>query len=222
MAAPDKQLLGRISRLRGRIRRGLKAGMSIAEKRADSLNRPGSRGWFGETQEHCLNWSVFHVRSHNKSCMTAGISLLNFSGRAILRATFLLLAVLLLRGESAAQSVDHFVKPDSPPVKVEPARPNTVLTPTDPAPAVTNPSPGPPEPARTKDSQLRVERLTLAGGSELLTVFGRLDGLKANGEVSPEVPLLSVVRDTLGDNNPENDRLRYVWMLTYTKPTIMK
>jgi len=154
--------------------------------------------------------------------MTAGISLLNFSGRAILRATFLLLAVSLLWSESAAQSVDHFVKPDSPPVKVEPARPITVSSPNDPAPAVTNPATGSPEPARTKDSQLRVERLTLAGGSELLTVFGRLDGMKANGEVSPEVPLLSVVRDTLGDNNPENDRLRYVWMLTYTKPTMMK
>jgi len=140
--------------------------------------------------------------------MTAGISLLNFSGRAILRATFLLLAVSLLWSESSAQSADHFVKPDSPPVKVEPARPITVSSPNDPAPAVTTPAPVSPAPARTKDSQLRVERLTLAGGSELLTVFGRLDGMKATGEVSPEVPLLSVVRDTLGDNNPENDRLR--------------
>ena len=75
---------------------------------------------------------------------------------------------------------------------------------------------------RPPENQLRVERLKLTGGSELLTIFGRLDGLRGNGETSPEVPLLSVVRDTLGDNNPENDRLRYVWMLTYTKPTIGK
>ncbi len=46
--------------------------------------------------------------------------------------------------------------------------------------------------------------------------------MKGRGEVTPEVPLLSVVRDTLGDDNPENDQLRYVWMLTYTKPTLGK
>ena len=153
--------------------------------------------------------------------MTAGICPFNFSGRAILRATFLLLAVSLLWSESAAQSADHFVKPDSP-VKVEPARPTAMSPPGDAAPAVTSPVEDSPEAARKEDPQLRVERLTLAGGSELLTVFGRLDGMKAGGEVSPEIPLLSVVRDTLGDNNPENDRLRYVWMLTYAKPTITK
>src|SRR5262249_11731084 len=36
------------------------------------------------------------------------------------------------------------------------------------------------------------------------------------------IPLVSVVRDTLSDNNPQNDRLRYVWMLTYTRPNLMK
>jgi len=33
------------------------------------------------------------------------------------------------------------------------------------------------------------------------------------------MPLVSVLRDTLGDDKPENDRLRLVWMLTYTRPT---
>jgi hypothetical protein len=33
------------------------------------------------------------------------------------------------------------------------------------------------------------------------------------------VPLVSILRDTLGDNNAENNRLRYVWPLTYTRPT---
>src|SRR5436190_12264955 len=66
----------------------------------------------------------------------------------------------------------------------------------------------------------RVEKLSIAGGSELLTIFGRVDGLRHKG--SPEVPLVTVLRDTLGDDNPENDRLRYVWMLTYTQPTLLK
>ncbi|MDX6498332.1 MAG: hypothetical protein QOG23_1592 [Blastocatellia bacterium] len=61
----------------------------------------------------------------------------------------------------------------------------------------------------------------MIGGAELLTIFGRLDGVRTNGS-APEVPLVSVVRDTLSDNDPENDRLRYVWMLTYTQPTMLK
>ena len=56
----------------------------------------------------------------------------------------------------------------------------------------------------------------------MLTIFGRLDGTRSKGMSAPEVPLVSVVRDTLSDNDPENDRLRYVWMLTYTQPTMMK
>ncbi len=76
--------------------------------------------------------------------------------------------------------------------------------------------------AGATQSQFRVERLSLAGGAELLTIFGRADGLRASGRPAPEVPLISVVRDTLGDSDPENDRLRYVWMLTYTKPTLLK
>ncbi len=35
-----------------------------------------------------------------------------------------------------------------------------------------------------------------------------------------DTPLVSIVRDTLWDTNPENDRLRYVWMLTCTSPTL--
>ena len=59
----------------------------------------------------------------------------------------------------------------------------------------------------------------MAGGAEMLTIFGQLDGLPRENGQSAEVPLVSVVRDTLGDENTDNDRLRYVWMLTYTKPT---
>jgi hypothetical protein len=75
-----------------------------------------------------------------------------------------------------------------------------------------------PEAVATAKPLFRMERLTIAGGAELLTIFGQLDGLD-HEQQSAEVPLVSIVRDTLGDNNPDNDRLRYVWMLTYTKPT---
>jgi hypothetical protein len=68
--------------------------------------------------------------------------------------------------------------------------------------------------------EFRVEKLSVAGGSELLTIFGRVDGLRDSR--SPEIPLVTVLRDTLGDDNPENDRLRYVWMLTYTQPSMAK
>lgn len=71
-------------------------------------------------------------------------------------------------------------------------------------------------------TQFRLERTPLVGGAELLTVFGRLDGLRTDSTDAPEVPLVSVVRDTLGDNNPQNDRLRYVWMLSYTRPNLLK
>jgi hypothetical protein len=73
---------------------------------------------------------------------------------------------------------------------------------------------------RNLPNNFRLERTDVAGGAELLTVFGTLDGLPANGDTSKEVPLVSVLRDTLGDTNPANDRLRYVWMLTYTRPTL--
>src|SRR5258706_1565930 len=76
--------------------------------------------------------------------------------------------------------------------------------------------------ANAGQSQFRVERLPLVGGAELLTIFGRLDGMRGGGLPAPEVPLVSVVRDTMSDNDPENDRLRYLWMLTYTRPTMLK
>ena len=61
----------------------------------------------------------------------------------------------------------------------------------------------------------RLEKLSVAGGAELITIHGRLKGLPSNQEWTP---LVSVLRDTLGDSDPENDRLRYVWPLSYTRP----
>ena len=62
----------------------------------------------------------------------------------------------------------------------------------------------------------RVERQPVAPGAELLTVFSPLP------ENRGEIPLVSVLRDTLGDDNPENDRLRYIWVLTSARPTLMQ
>src|SRR5438874_4807994 len=75
---------------------------------------------------------------------------------------------------------------------------------------------------KTTNAQFRLERLPIANGAELLTIFGRLDGLRATDAPTREVPLISVVRDTLADADPDNDRLRYVWMLTYARPNLMK
>jgi hypothetical protein len=62
----------------------------------------------------------------------------------------------------------------------------------------------------------RVERKPVADGAELLTIFSTLP------EHTGEIPLVSVLRDTLGDNDPDNDRLRYIWVLTSARPTILQ
>jgi len=65
----------------------------------------------------------------------------------------------------------------------------------------------------------RLERTPVDGGAELITIHGKLDGI-ATSETDNWVPLVTVLRDTLGDFSTENDRLRYVWPLTYTRPTL--
>lgn len=65
---------------------------------------------------------------------------------------------------------------------------------------------------------LKLEKVEIKGGAEIITVFGRLSGLESNAN-EQWVPLVSILRDTLGDDLTENDRLRYVWPLTYTRPT---
>jgi hypothetical protein len=62
----------------------------------------------------------------------------------------------------------------------------------------------------------RVERQPVSNGAELLTVFSSLP------EKAAEIPLVSVLRDTLGDNDPTNDRLRYMWVLTSARPTLLQ
>jgi hypothetical protein len=73
----------------------------------------------------------------------------------------------------------------------------------------------------------RVERQALPDGAELITVIGHLadpgpgpQNAAPNAAQDSDVPLLAVLRDSLGDSDPANDRLRYVWILTSTKPTV--
>ena len=65
---------------------------------------------------------------------------------------------------------------------------------------------------------LRLEKIDVPGGAELITVEAKLSNLESDKN-DRWVPLVSILRDTLGDQNSENDRLRYVWPLTYTRPT---
>jgi hypothetical protein len=76
--------------------------------------------------------------------------------------------------------------------------------------------PAPAREAGVHRPSLRFERLPVSAGAELITAFGQLK----LGPGSPELPLVSVLRDTLGDDSPENDRLRYVWVYSYTSPTL--
>jgi hypothetical protein len=62
----------------------------------------------------------------------------------------------------------------------------------------------------------RLERVPVPGGAELVTVFATVP------EESQQVPLFSVLRDTLGDADPSNDRLRYVWTLTGVSPSLLQ
>src|ERR1044072_3642710 len=78
------------------------------------------------------------------------------------------------------------------------------------------------DPATVLSQITRPARAKVAGGAAFITAFARLSGLDPK-EASPEkdsfVPLVSILRDPLGDDTPENNRLRYVWPLTYTRPT---
>jgi hypothetical protein len=66
----------------------------------------------------------------------------------------------------------------------------------------------------------RVERQPIANGAELLTVFSSLPD--NDGGTPGEIPLVSILRDTLGDTDPDNDRLRYIWVLTSARPTLLQ
>ena len=67
--------------------------------------------------------------------------------------------------------------------------------------------------------EFRSESQPVAGGAELVTVFARLNAAAPSDSQDLDIPLLAVLRDSLGDDDPDNDRLRSVWILTSTRPT---
>jgi hypothetical protein len=157
-----------------------------------------------------------------------------------LRPAILSLCLALWCFDSSAQTARQFLVNPAP---AQPASPATDIPRTDSQPAESKPATatepslgskaaetngskddsGNADAAAASQTQFRVERIPVVGGAELITIFARLDGLRSPQALSsPEVPLISVVRDTLADADPENDRLRYVWMLTYTQPNLLK
>ena len=77
-----------------------------------------------------------------------------------------------------------------------------------------------PDDTGSPTSVLRLERIPIESGAELLTIFGKLNRSAGQNTQESEIPLVSVLRDTLGDQRPENDRLRYVWAFPYRSPTL--
>jgi hypothetical protein len=66
----------------------------------------------------------------------------------------------------------------------------------------------------------RLERVAVPGGAEIITLFGKQVGGTPEGERQDEIPILSVLRDTLRDSDPANDRLRQVWVYSHAKPSL--
>jgi hypothetical protein len=93
--------------------------------------------------------------------------------------------------------------------------------PTDSAPSTTSPRPrfesGDRSAVAIDQSSLYFWKTTPVGDSaQLLTLFCRACGVSKDTE--EDVPLVSVLRDTLGDQTNENDRVTYVWLLTCAHP----
>jgi hypothetical protein len=63
-----------------------------------------------------------------------------------------------------------------------------------------------------QEPAIRLERLPVPGGADLTTVFLSADG----NTTGKEIPVVSFLRDDLGGGG----RLRDVWVLTYTRPTL--
>jgi hypothetical protein len=69
--------------------------------------------------------------------------------------------------------------------------------------------------------EFHLDREFLPNGAELVTLSGRLQDPASGGDTM-DVPLLTVLRDTLGRSSTDDDRPRYVWILTSTRPTLVQ
>ena len=67
----------------------------------------------------------------------------------------------------------------------------------------------------------RVEKVHLDVGADLITIHARRPALDEPFQgPGLDIPLISVLKDTLGDANPDNDTLRYIWLHSFTKPSM--
>ncbi len=80
---------------------------------------------------------------------------------------------------------------------------------------------GPPIAAAPQPA-IRIEKTSVPGGGELITYFKTVSDPLLSASAETEVPMLSILRDTLGDTDPENDQLRDVWAFTYSRPSVLK
>src|SRR3954447_9206717 len=59
---------------------------------------------------------------------------------------------------------------------------------------------------------------TVADNAEVLTLFVTRPVLSAGGVTHAPIPVLAVLRDSLGDPDHRTDRIRYVWLLSSPQP----
>jgi hypothetical protein len=69
----------------------------------------------------------------------------------------------------------------------------------------------------TDSARVRFEVVPIDNGAELLTLFFSANP-DSNLYEDDDVPLISVLRDTLGSSDPDVHRLRYLWVHTYAAP----
>lgn len=62
------------------------------------------------------------------------------------------------------------------------------------------------------------DSVPVGGTAQLLTLFCK--ACRASKTESSDAPLVSVLRDTLGDSDTRNDRVSYVWLLGYSHPNL--
>jgi hypothetical protein len=60
--------------------------------------------------------------------------------------------------------------------------------------------------------------IPVGDAAEVLTLFWRTSSIGT--AANQDVPLVAVLRDTLGDSDPANDRLSYLWLLTYSHASV--
>lgn len=80
------------------------------------------------------------------------------------------------------------------------------------APVVARADAEPPAAAPAPE-RLRAGRTPLASGAEIITIF-------VSTASGADVPVVSILNDTLGDADEANDQLRYVWVFSYCPPSV--